>query len=147
MQYGLFAANESSADFIGRLYGNVLGRDADSGSAPSAPEIAYWQQQLDTGAHTRGTLVLQMLDDVHRFFEDDEAYGWVERLLQHKGELAHWYAVEQGLGKHTPQEDIAFGRELAALVTPEGIGAAIELVGVGDAMRFAGLSDAPGALA
>lgn len=133
LQYGNFAANESSADFIERLYGNVLGRDADSGSAPTAAEIAYWQQQLDSGAHTRGTLVLQMLDDVHRLFENDEAYGWVERLLQHKGELAHWYAVERGLGKHTPQEDIAFGRELAALVTPEGIGAAIELVGVGDA--------------
>ncbi|HSV44901.1 MAG TPA: hypothetical protein VLJ58_03830 [Ramlibacter sp.] len=51
-------------------------------------------------------------------------------LLDNKAALAQYYAVEQGLGRHTQAEDIAFGRELAALVTAEGITAAIALVGI-----------------
>jgi Ca2+-binding RTX toxin-like protein len=131
VSYGLIDEGMSDLAFVQGLYAGLLGRDAASGRPPSSAELGYWGDQLAGGLHTRGTLVLQMLQDVHRGFKDDPEFGWVECLLGHKTDFAQWYAVEQGLGKHTPQADIDFGRVLADLVTPEGYGAAVELVGIG----------------
>lgn len=131
VQFGVFPAGQTNEAFIQQLYVNVLGRDEASDAAPTADEIAYWLAPLESGVLTRGTLVVKMLQDVHTWFDGHTQLGWVERLLDNKGALAHWYAVEQGLGLHTAQDDIAFGQALAALVTPEGFEAAVDLVGVG----------------
>jgi hypothetical protein len=59
---GLFAASGefaqrygalSNADFVSLVYANVLGRSADPGG------FAFWQGQLDSGAMSRGTVMLQ----------------------------------------------------------------------------------------
>lgn len=129
-QFGLFAPGTGHDAFIVNMYANVLGRKADNGTAPTADEVAYWQAQLEGGAQSRGTMVLQMLQDVHTWFDGHAQFGWVERLLDHKGDFAQWYAIEQRLGRHTADEDIHYGRMLADLITPDGYDAAVTLVGL-----------------
>ena len=43
----------SNADFVSLVYANVLGRSPDPGG------FAFWQRQLDSGAMSRGTVMLQ----------------------------------------------------------------------------------------
>lgn len=47
----VFGANANNADFVTKLYNNVLGRQPDYGGAH------YWTQQLDSGA-ARDTLLV-----------------------------------------------------------------------------------------
>jgi Ca2+-binding RTX toxin-like protein len=129
--FGVYAAGQSDEQYIAAVYDHLLDRGSDHAQAPTAQEIGYWVAMLQEGSHTRASMVLQMLDDV-RAFEGDATYGWVASLLAHKATLAQYYAVEQGLGRHSPQEDIAFGRQLADLVTPGGIDQALALIGLGD---------------
>ncbi|HSV45511.1 MAG TPA: DUF4214 domain-containing protein [Ramlibacter sp.] len=133
VQFGLFPAGMDDSTYVATVYGQVLGRPTGHAQAPSEQEIAYWRGLLEGGSQTRSTMVLQMLQDVHAF-DQHPVYGWVADLLANKTALAHFYAVEQGLGRFTAQDDIAFGQQLADLVTPEGYSQAIALIGLGDAV-------------
>lgn len=128
--FGVYEEGTTDNSFITALYANVLGRGPGSATAPGDNEIGFWRGLLESGTHTRGGIVLKMLQDVHTCYEGDATYGFVGRLLDNRVALAQYYAVEQGLSRHTQAEDIAFGKELAALVTPDDISAAIALVGV-----------------
>jgi Ca2+-binding RTX toxin-like protein len=128
--FGVFEEGMTHDTFIAALYTNVLGRGPESGTVPTDAEIGFWRGLLEAGSHARGGIVLKMLQDVHAAFEDHPTYGFVERLLDHKAALAQYYAVEQGLGRHTEAQDIAFGRQLAALVTPDGFAQALALIGI-----------------
>jgi Ca2+-binding RTX toxin-like protein len=131
-QFGIFADGLGDLAYVAQIYGHVLLRPQGGPSAPGSDELAYWTSWLQDAGHSRGTLVLQMLDDVHTWFQDHPSLGFVADLLDNKAAVAHWYAVQQGLGFHDPQQDIAFGRQMAALVTPNDTSAAIALVGLDD---------------
>jgi Ca2+-binding RTX toxin-like protein len=132
LQFGIFAAGLDDLAYVAQIYGHVLLRPQDGPNAPATEELGYWTDWLQVGGHSRGSMVLQMLDDVHTWFDGHPSLGFVADLLDHKAAVAHWYAVQQGLGFHDPQQDIAFGRQMAALVTPTDTSAAIALVGLDD---------------
>jgi hypothetical protein len=101
--------------------------------------VQYWVDYLNAGnpEQTKGAMVLQMLRDVHTWFEPitdplDPNYMWhfVADLLNNKAALANYYAVEQGLSMNVQADNIDFGIELASLITPDDITAAIALIGV-----------------
>ncbi|HSV46159.1 MAG TPA: Ig-like domain-containing protein [Ramlibacter sp.] len=132
LKFGVYPQGLDNAAFVRIVYANVLGRPEGSPKAPDNDEVAYWDHWLQQAGHSRGGMVLQMLDDVHTGFTGHAEYGFVASLLNNKAEVANYYAIEQGLGKLDAQDNIAFGRELAGLVTPSDVSAAIALVGLGD---------------
>jgi hypothetical protein len=130
VQFGVYSANMTEAQFITTVYANVLGRTG--ASAPDNGEIAYWQNWLNTGTNSKGAMVLQMLNDSHNFFTNDPVVGWVIDLLDNKAAVANYFAVEQGISYNTPEESIARGIEIAAAITPTDITNAITLIGIAD---------------
>ncbi|HSV44376.1 MAG TPA: DUF4214 domain-containing protein, partial [Ramlibacter sp.] len=133
MTFGVYEAGMSNEAYVAAVYDHLLARGPGHAQQPTSSEIAWWANRLEHGGLTRAGMVLEMLEAVHTTYADDPDYGWVGDLLANKAALANYYAVEQGLGRLTSQEDIAFGRQLADLVTPEGFDAAIALIGLGDA--------------
>ena len=132
VQFGLYPASMTNAQFIQEIYKNVLFRPPGSATAPNADEIAYWNNRLVKGLDTKGTMVLQMLHDVHAGFENHPVYGFVAASLNNKALVANYYAVAQGLGYLDAQTNISFGVQLAAAITPTDTSAAIALIGVND---------------
>jgi hypothetical protein len=141
IQFGIYSPGMTDQEFIQAIYKNVLGRPP--GVPPGATEIAYWKDRLVSGVDTEGTMVLQMLSDVHRLFEGitDPAhpnypYQFVAAHLNNKAAVAHYYAVQQGLSLNDQADNVQFGIELAALITPTDTSAAIALIGVDDFSTF-----------
>jgi serralysin len=132
VQFGLYAAGMSDAQFVQTVYANVLARPSGAPTAPNDSEVGFWAAQLATGITSKGALVLQMLDDVHTVFADDPVWGFVSDLLDNKALVANYYAVELGLGLNTEQANIDYGRALVTLVTPTDTAAAIALIGQSD---------------
>ena len=106
---------------------------------PGPAEIAYWNDRLSAGTDTKGTMVLQMLSDVHNYFEGitdpnhpNYPYQFVSAHLNNKAAVANYYAVQQGLSLNVQVDNIAFGIQLASLITPTDTSAAIALIGVND---------------
>ncbi len=120
--------------FVREVYKTVLGRPP--GVPPTDAEVDFWVRQLQ-GDATEGTVVLQMLQDVHTFYEGitdvnhpNYAFQFVSALLNNKTAVAHFYAVEQGLSMNVEADNVGFGIALAQLITPTDISAAIALIGV-----------------
>jgi hypothetical protein len=137
VQFGVYSATMSNGAFVREIYKNVLGRPP--GVAPTDDEVDFWVGKLESGAATHGTMVLQMLSDVHTFFEGITdvnhpfyPYQFVAAHLNNKATVANYYAIEQGLSLNLQQDNVAFGIALAALITPTDTSAAIALVGVND---------------
>ena len=86
---------------------------------PTDDEVQYWVDYLNTSGkpeQTKGAMVLQMLSDVHTWFEPitdpldpNYAYHFVADLLNNKAAVAHYYAVEQGLSMNVQADNIGFG--------------------------------------
>jgi hypothetical protein len=127
--FGLYPAGMSDAQFVQAVYANVLARPPGTPTAPNAGEVGFWAAQLASGAASKGALVLQMLDDVHTVFAEDPVWGFVSDLLENKAQIAHYHAVELGLGLNSAQANISFGQQLVALITPTDIAPAIALIG------------------
>lgn len=132
---GVYQANMSQSNFIIKIYENVLGRVGDS--APSLDEVFYWQNYLSTSNHTKGLMVIQMLNDAYSYFSADPNVGWVVDLLDNKASFAHWYAIDQGLSYLDVQKNITQGNALASAVTATSISEALDLVGISPVYRFA----------
>jgi len=130
VQFGVYDANMTEAQFITKVYENVLGRTGVS--APDNSEIGYWQNWLHTGTNSKGAMVLQMLNDSHNFFTGDPVVGWVIDLLDNKAAVANYFGIEQGISYNTPEENIDRGIAIAALITPTDISEAITLIGITD---------------
>lgn len=140
VQFGNYPASMSDAEFVREIYKNVLGRPP--GVPPTDPEVQYWVDYLNVAGkpeQTKGAMVLQMLSDVHNLFEPitdplnpDYAYHFVADLLNNKAAVANYYAVQQGLSLNMQVDNIAFGIELASLITPTDTSAAIGLIGVNE---------------
>lgn len=127
-----FSAGMSDADFVTRIYHNVLGR-----SDPDAQGLAFWTQALATGQATHGTLVSAMLQSAHTF-KGDATYGYVADLLDNKIAVGFEFAINQGLSGTTPGESIARGMAIADAITPSDTTAAIQLIGITDDLNLYG---------
>ncbi len=130
VQFGVFSADMTDAQFVAAAYANVLARPAGGPTAPSQADIDFWVARLVSGAYTEGTMVLAMINDVHNWFENDATWGFVARLLNNKAAVSNYYAVEQGLSKNVQADNVTYGAEIAALITPTGINDAIQFIGV-----------------
>ncbi|MFZ6801309.1 M64 family metallopeptidase [Undibacterium sp. Di24W] len=122
-----YAPNLTNADFINKIYVNALGRKdgADSGG------LDYWSKQLESGAQTRGTMVLSVVGAVHQW-KGDPVWGWVADLLDNKIQVAYKFAVDWGLNYSTPEESILKTMQIASLITPTDTTAAIQLIGIAE---------------
>ncbi|CAN1570367.1 Domain of unknown function DUF4214 [Rhabdaerophilaceae bacterium] len=125
-----YSATMTNAEFITKVYANVLGRSGST--APNASEIAYWNDRLVAGTDSKGSMVLTMISDTHRVFTGDPTFGFVASLLTNKSTVANIFAIQQGISYNTDAENITRGMELAAAVTPTSTAAAIALIGVTD---------------
>jgi serralysin len=128
--FGVYSATMTDAEFIRQVYDYVLGRPSNGPNPPSAGDITFWTNYLNTAGQNEGTMVLKMLSDTHTFFENDPDFGFVARHLNNKAAVADYYAVQQGLSMNVQADNIAFGVALAALITPDSTAAAIEFIGV-----------------
>ncbi len=135
--FNLYSASMTDAQFIALVYDHVLDRPTDGPNPPGAGDIGYWTDYLHAAGHNRGTMVLQMLQDTHAHFEGHVVFGFVADLLNNRAAVAHYYAVQQGLSLPDAAANIAFGTAVADLVTPQGIEAAIALIGVNDFYQVA----------
>lgn len=140
VQFGVYSLDFTEEQFIKQVYDYVLGRPQGSPLAPPENDVDYWEAWLGaTPQQTHGAMVLQMLSDVHTYFENiidpnhpGYPFQYVAAHLNNKAAVANYYAVELGLGMYTPAEDIAFGMQLASLITPTDTSAAIALIGISD---------------
>lgn len=121
-----YTATMTNADFVKVIYKNVLGR-----TTVDADGLNYWSSKIADGTETRGTLVKSILASAHTF-KGNATYGYVADLLDNKGTVANYFAVQQGLGYNTAAESIVKGIAIAAAVTPTSTRAASLLVGVVD---------------
>ncbi len=120
-----YRADMTHADFIHKIYQNVLGRS--DGADPGG--LAYWSAALADGSVSRGGLVKSILQSAHTF-KGDAQWGWVADLLDNKAQVAHTVSVQMGLNYPSPEEAISKGMEIAAAVTPTSIQPALSLIGV-----------------
>ncbi|WP_395007070.1 S8 family serine peptidase [Undibacterium sp.] len=121
-----YSSTMSNVDFVKIVYLNVLGR-----TEVDAEGLNYWSNALTTGDQTRGTLIKTMLDSAHSF-KGRVDYGWVADLLDNKVLVGTYFAIQQGINFNSPQENYTKGVEIAKLITPTDVSAAIALVGIND---------------
>ena len=124
-----YSQTMSARDFVLIIYRNVLGRSGST--APSAAEIDYWVQALDSGRSSRGTLIKTMLASAHRY-AGDATWGWVPSLLENKYFAAHYLAVQHGITYKTAEESITKTMALATSVSASGIASAVAQIGIAD---------------
>lgn len=120
-----YRADMTHADFINKIYQNVLGRS--EGADPEG--LAYWSGALADGKASRGGLVKSILQSAHTF-KGNPDWGWVADLLDNKAQVAHTVSVQMGLNYPTAEEAISKGMEIAAAVSPASIQPALALIGV-----------------
>ena len=126
-----YSASMTTAQFITKVYANVLGRSG--ATAPDTSEISFWASYLGVSGNTQGSMVLKMISDTHANFTNHPVFGFVASLLTNKSTVANVFAIQQGLSYNTDAENITRGMEMAAAVTPTSTAAAIALIGVSDA--------------
>ena len=122
-----YSATMSNTDFIKLVYANVL--DRTGASAPPAADVAYWNNQIQSGGTTTEGLIQTMLAAAHGF-ANDPTWGWVPQLLNNKITVGYQAAVSDGLDYNSPTDAITKGMAIAQAVMPTDITAAVALIGV-----------------
>lgn len=122
-----YSAGLSNTDFINIIYKNAMGR-ADGADAAG---LKYWLNELESGVHSRGSMVGAILAGA-RAFTGDATWGWVVNLLDNKIKVANQFAVEWGLNYLTPEASITNGIAIASAVTATDTAVAIALIGITD---------------
>ncbi|RZI44165.1 DUF4214 domain-containing protein [Herbaspirillum sp. HC18] len=123
-----YSAGMTNADFVKIVYKNVLGR-----TTVDQEGLDYWTKSLASGAETRGTLIKTILGSAHTF-KGNATYGQIADLLDNKGALANYFAVQQGLSYNSSTDSISKGMAIASAVTASGTAAANTLIGVKDTL-------------
>jgi len=119
-----YSSSMTNDDFIKIVYKNVLGRDTVDQAG-----LDYWNNQLNSGTATRGSLVDSILNSAHTY-KNDATYGWVVELLEKKAEVSTQFAVNWGLNYNTPEESISKGIAISAAIKSDSTTEAINLIGV-----------------
>ncbi len=122
-----YGATMSNTDFIKLVYANVLGRTG--ASAPPASDVAYWNNQIQSGATTKEGLIQTMLTAAHGF-ANDPTWGWVPQLLNNRVAVGYQAAVTDGLDYNSSTDAITKGMAIVHAVTPTDTSAAVSLIGV-----------------
>lgn len=120
-----YRSDMSDADFINKIYNNVLGRVEGA----DAEGLAYWQTSLQSGQATRGSLVISILNAAHSF-KGDANFGYVADLLDNRFAVSQKIAVSWGIDYSDPQVVISKTMEILSAVTATDTSHALELVGV-----------------
>lgn len=121
-----YTATMSNQDFINVIYKNVLGRP----DGADAEGMSYWLGVLSKD-NSRGSVVHGILDSAHSY-KGDAQWGWVADLLDNKAFVANKFAVEFALNYLDDATSIKQGMEIAKLIKPTDIQAAIGLIGIAD---------------
>jgi hypothetical protein len=125
-----YSSDMSNTQFIKIIYHHVLGRTGST--APSAPEVAYWVEDITSGRQTKITVLIAMLNAA-RGMANDSSYGWVTQLLNNKIQVGRYFALEQGISFASPTENINRGIAIAAAITANDTTNAMSLIGQNDA--------------
>lgn len=121
-----YSTDMSNADFIRKIYLNVLGRtEVDQGG------MDYWSGALANGTETRGSLIKTIIGAAHGFKGNAE-FGYVADLLDNKYAVGKFFSIEQGINYNTAEESYSKGVAIAALITATDTSAALALIGVSD---------------
>lgn len=83
-----FPATISTTQFVWQVYENALGRAPDSGG------LAYWVNDLNSGAQTRDAFMLAVIYGARAPTGNQQD----ARYLANKGEVGGYFALELGLG-------------------------------------------------
>lgn len=125
-----YSATMSNADFVSKIYLNVLGR-----ATPDQAGLDYWTASLTSGTETRGSLIKTMLYSAHTY-KGDPTFGWVADLLDNKVAVGTYHAVTAGIDYLTPTDAITQGMTIAAAVTSSDTTDAINLIGLSSQTDF-----------
>jgi Ca2+-binding RTX toxin-like protein len=120
-----FTSNMNDQDFIHTFYKNVLGRT----NGADADGLAYWGNQLTTGASTRGSLAQDILNSAHTF-KGDANFGYVADLLDNKFAVGKKISIDWGV---TFNFDVyARSVQISNAVTSTSTSNALKLVGISE---------------
>jgi len=136
-----YSASMSTADFVAKIYENVLGRTGTT--APTKAEIDYWVGELSSGRSTRAGLIATMMSAA-RGYANDATYSWVTTLLNNKISVGTNVAIQQGLTWRSATDSVTKGKLVAASVTSTNTANALAVVGVSDS-SFSMAVSVPGA--
>ena len=104
--------------FISQLYDGVMGRGANSGLAPNADEISYWDDALTQLNDNRGDLLVQMISEIKSF---DSTGNAAIKAVQDK--FSNKVAVAESLALNNAsqwgQSSIAEGKAALTTVTDD----------------------------
>ena len=125
-----YSSSMSDADFITKIYQNVLGR-----SSPDAAGLLYWMNGLADGSQTRGSLVNTILAAAHTY-KGDPSFGAVADLLDNKLAVGKYHAVSAAVDYLTPADAISHGVAIAAAVSATDTAAAVSLIGLASLVPF-----------
>ena len=123
-----YTSTMSNTEFINVIYKNSLGRAEGADIAG----LQYWLKELNDGTMTKGSMVHAVLVGAHERNGENPERSLEANLLDNKIIVANKFAVEWGLNYLTPEQSIVKGMQIAALVTPNDIQSAINLIGIHD---------------
>ncbi len=132
-----YSDSMSNADFVRKIYLNVLGRNE-----VDAEGLAYWTAALNDKSKTRGNLVSTIVTVAHNY-KGNTQYGWVADLLDNKIAVGSYFAIQQGLNYNTSADSIKKGMDIAKLVSPTDTKAARDYIGVTDTIDLSVAAPAP----
>ena len=107
----------TSAEFVQKIYANVLGRTATN-LPPTTAEVNYWVAAMEgpNAFATRGTLIQTMVASA-KSYAGDATYGWVANLLANKVAVANYFALPENSGGLSGTAAVEAGVKALAAVT------------------------------
>ncbi len=124
-----YSSNMAPSDFVKIIYQNVLGRSGST--APTAEEVNYWVNDLNSGRQTKISLIQTMITSA-RTFAGDINYGWVPQLLDNKVKLGSYVALQQGISYLSDQDNIVRLGKMASMIYANDTNQALALLDVKD---------------
>jgi hypothetical protein len=117
-----YAADMTDSAFIRQLYDGLMGRGPGSGAEPDDTEVSYWAFRLQSEFQgNKGAMVIQMIDEIRSFdATGNPAIQTIQGRFNNKMTTALRLVEEYQFGADlSPAENIALGKQILALVTPD----------------------------
>lgn len=112
-----YSVSMTAAEFVAKMYDNVLLRPGAGGDAPTADEIGYWVEQLESGAVTRGGMITSFLNAVPHLIENGTPEEiaiatQVKAVLDARLEVALEFVKPEHSGALTGQDAFTAGKNV-----------------------------------
>lgn len=112
-----YSVSMTAAEFVAKMYDNVLLRPGAGGDAPTADEIGYWVEQLESGAVTRGGMITSFLNAVPHLIEygtpeENAIATQVKAVLDARLEVALEFVKPEHSGALTGQDAFTAGKNV-----------------------------------